>query len=70
MLKLELNTENLNVEFSCHDQDGDHLGLLNILNALIRELSTHENVNLVIRSLEDTETSEEQYLEEYPAREE
>ncbi len=67
MLKLELNDYNLSVDFSCEDNDGDHVAVLDLLNSLIRELRNHENVRLVITS---TEQEQEQEQDEFPVRDE
>jgi len=58
MLKLEMHSNNLTVDFSCSDASGDHVHLLDMLNSLIQELHNHENVNLTIRTNEN----------EYPVR--
>ena len=58
MLRLEMHSQNLTVDFSCKDDGGDHVHLLDMINSLIQELQNHDNVNLTIRSNEN----------EYPIR--
>lgn len=66
MLKLQLETFDMEVNFSCEDA-GDHVKVLRILNDLVQELQGHENVNLVIQSVQREEVPEE---EEFPVRDE
>ena len=66
MLKLQLETYDMEVTFSCEDA-GDHVKVLRLLNELIQELQGHENVNLVIQSVQREEPEHE---EEFPVRDE
>lgn len=49
-MRLELNTSNLDITFSCDDDNHDHLELLEDLQSLISKLSSHDNVKLLISS--------------------
>ena len=64
MLKLQLETFDMEVNFSCEDA-GDHVKVLRLLNELIQELQGHENVNLVVQSVQREEPEHE---EEFPVR--
>jgi len=68
MLRLQMISDGIEVEFSCEDS-GEHVSLLNLLNSLIRELHGHQNVSLSIRSVEQEE-SEQEPDQEFPVRDE
>jgi hypothetical protein len=58
-MKLQLTTNNLEVEFECED-DGDHLDVLSMLTNLINTLDDHHHVNLLIKSKEKDEVNHEE----------
>lgn len=49
-MRLELTTEELEILFSCEDNNHDHLELLDDIRSLIRKLSSHNNIKLSITS--------------------
>jgi len=56
-MKLELTTDNLQVEFECTDDD-NHLDTLRFLHNLIDHLNTHKDVRLNIVSLVEDHDAE------------
>ena len=61
MIRLELSTRNLDVNFVSSDEDEDDLDALATIKDLLETLRYRDNVHLVIKTKEDTdETSHDE----------
>ena len=55
MIRLELSSRNLDVNFVSNDEDEDDLDVLSTIRDLLETLRYRDNVYLVIKSKEDTD---------------
>lgn len=55
MIRLELSTRNLDVNFVSSDEDEDDLEALATIKDLLETLRFRDNVHLVIKTKEDTD---------------
>ena len=68
MIRLELSSRNLDVNFVSNDEDEDDLDVLSTIRDLLETLRYRDNVYLVIKSKEDTDEAvhgDEELIEQF-----